>query len=100
MAIIRNYTYKKAVRWFCYECMGYSQGAAAKCKAVRCALWGYRSGANLDDNFAWEYVGAGKDNLDPRGEWKKFELTDKEKAKLEKAKEVGRQIGFKSQQKA
>ena len=39
---IKNLTPRRAIRLFCYECVGWQRGEVALCPDELCPLWSYR----------------------------------------------------------
>ena len=39
----KSLTARKAIRWFCRECMGYETHMVRKCTATRCPLYPFRT---------------------------------------------------------
>lgn len=55
---IEKPTAKRAIRFFCYECMGCSKVGVRKCDSLDCTLWLFRNAGRKtpDEIAAWKKV--------------------------------------------
>jgi hypothetical protein len=56
----------KAIRLFCYECMGFQKSEVPRCTSLTCPLYPYRPGKNLSEKHTHSYPDAPGSTIVPQ----------------------------------